>query len=127
MGYNTKHSLEIHLLTDISGFETSESKKLSDLDKKIMTKDVIYNFLQVCEDARYAINDKGKTEESCSWYDLKKDLENYSKNHPNIVFIMSGFGEESGDVWKMYCINGKSEYIKAKMVFDEPNWNELLK
>jgi hypothetical protein len=48
-----------------------------------------------------------------------------SKEYPNVIFELSGEGEESGDVWKNYYMNGKVQKCQARIVFDEFDENEL--
>lgn len=46
------------------------------------------------------------------WYDWEKDAFNVSKRHPNIYFLIDGSGEETGDIWRYYCCNGKFKYVE---------------
>lgn len=57
--------------------------------------------------------------ESCTWYDYKEELIELSKAFPDIVFYLSGEGEESGDVWKHYFKAGKDQESKVKITFDD--------
>ncbi|EKT4500965.1 hypothetical protein JE943_000947 [Flavobacterium psychrophilum] len=56
-------------------------------------------------------------DDSIKWYDCEKDMKEYSKNHPNVVFCINGEGEESGDIWKAYFQNGKMFKTEAKLMF----------
>jgi hypothetical protein len=99
MGYITAYSLSI-------------SPSTADADA------IIEDFLDTCEGASYAINEDGTTEEPCKWYDHETDLKSFSKKYPDVLFILEGEGEESGDIWKLYVQNGKSHRIQAVMTFD---------
>lgn len=57
---------------------------------------------------------------SIKWYDWKEDSIEISKRYPNILFRIQGDGEESDDLWRFYCKNGKSKYI-------EMIWPEFMK
>ena len=104
MGYYTRHELEI-----VKG-----------------DNDLIGALREVCEDAQYAINVSGDSENSCKWYSHEADLKSFSLRHPNAIFKLSGEGEESGDIWHEYYQNGKVQTCKAKIVFDDFN-ADLLK
>jgi len=94
MGYYTKHELEI-----ISG-----NDNVTDYEKEIGE-----------------ISEYGDSvfEESIKWHDCIKDMLEYSKKHPKTLFCITGEGEESGDLWKHYYLNGKMQNCEAKIVYDE--------
>jgi len=103
MGYYTTYSLEIVILGQ----------------NEISEEDIIDQFRKEYESAEYALDDDGSSNESCKWYDSKDDLVNFSKKHSGTLFLLSGTGEESGDLWKLYVRDGKHQFCKARMVFDE--------
>ena len=100
MGYMTSYSLKVVP-------DTVEDEAIAALRRS-------------CEYARYAIDELGDTEESCKWYDWRKDISSFSMRYPNAVFEVTGRGEESGDIWRAYIKNGRSELQKARFVFDDP-------
>jgi hypothetical protein len=55
---------------------------------------------------------------SCKWYEHEEDMIAYSKKHPDLVFKLHGEGEESGDIWQKWFVNGKMQTCHAKIVFD---------
>ncbi len=59
--------------------------------------------------------------EECKWYEHQKHMKAFSKKYPKTVFKLSGEGEEAGDLWHEYYLNGKMQECKAKIVFDEFN------
>lgn len=63
--------------------------------------------------------------EPMKWYDWKKDMEALSMDYPNVLLVLSGEGEESGDIWKSYFMNGQSQVVKAKVVFDAPDFSSF--
>jgi hypothetical protein len=65
-------------------------------------------------------------EESCKWYDYEKDMKAVSKKYPTTIFILEGEGEESGDIWKAYFLDGKMQKCKAKIIFDEFDESKLI-
>lgn len=56
--------------------------------------------------------------DSCKWYDHENDMKIISKKFPNHVFQLHGEGEESGDIWQKWFVNGKVQTCHAKIVFD---------
>lgn len=63
--------------------------------------------------------------ESCKWYDHEKDMRSFSKKHPKTIFKLSGEGEEAGDIWHEYYLNGKMQRTKAKIVFEKYDPSKL--
>lgn len=59
------------------------------------------------------------------WYKHLDDMKAFSSRHPDKVFVTSGKGEESGDLWKAYFKNGKMQYEKAKISYKGFNEFEL--
>lgn len=47
------------------------------------------------------------------WYENKLDMEKLSSKFPEVEFILSGEGEENGDIWENTYLNGK--LISAKI------------
>ncbi len=59
-------------------------------------------------------------EEPKKWYDYIYDMIHLSQCHPNTTFILTGVGEEQGDIWKCYYKDGCCvQYIKAVLTFEE--------
>lgn len=57
--------------------------------------------------------------DAIKWYTHQEDMKKLSKKFPEIVFCLSGEGEESGDIWKEYYQNGKIFKTVAKIVFED--------
>lgn len=100
MGYYTRHELEIIEGDDYRTDYESE----------------------ICDIAEYRSLFGGDT---VKWYDSEKDMKKYSRNHPKTLFLITGEGEEAGDLWKAYFKNGKMQVCKAKITFDNFNENEM--
>ena len=49
------------------------------------------------------------------WYWHEKDIAELSLKFKNIVFSLTGYGENDGDIWKKYFLNGKVQYAPAKI------------
>lgn len=65
-------------------------------------------------------------EESCKWYEHNADMLKVSKLYPETVFILSGEGEEAGDLWKTYYLNGKLQEVTATITYDEFDPTKLV-
>lgn len=52
------------------------------------------------------------------WYDCSEHIKIISALHPDILFELSGDGEEQGDQWHRYCRNGKTQICEAIIAFD---------
>lgn len=66
------------------------------------------------------------SEESAKWYDHEKAIIELSKEFPDFVFMLSGDGEEQGDVWKKYFHNGYVEAHVPKMTWPGFNIREFV-
>jgi hypothetical protein len=80
---------------------------------------IIEKFRDKYEYASYALRKDGSTNEPCKWYEHDDELKEFSKNYPNWLFTLEGKGEEAGDLWKKYFVNGKMQEAQAKIIFDE--------
>lgn len=83
--------------------------------------DAIAVYIEDHTEMRYAIDLNGASEESCKWYEHDTDMIEMSKDFPNVLFKLHGEGEEVGDIWDSYYLNGKSQDHKAKIMIDECN------
>lgn len=63
--------------------------------------------------------------DSIKWYDHKEHMLSYSKFHPKTLFKLFGEGEESGDLWQEYYLNGKMQRIVGRIIFDEYDKSKL--
>lgn len=69
-------------------------------------------------DEIYGIDESGETTESVKWYEHEDHIRALSKEFPNVLFTLRGEGEESGDIWNKYFLNGKMQMAKAQIAFD---------
>lgn len=149
MGYQTRYSLEIKCLKEQKEVEqinienvmkkvkvgSSKEEILKDLElikngkeNTVIDENSIFEDLRnTSEDARYAIDEGGNGNDSCKWYESKNEILSFSKKYPNWLFTLTGEGEESGDIWKRYFLNGKVQEAKAKITFDEFDEKKLKK
>ncbi|QIN94075.1 hypothetical protein PP459_gp158 [Streptomyces phage Wakanda] len=58
------------------------------------------------------------------WYSHEEDIAAISKNWPNVMFVLSALGED-GEQWRVYAMNGKSQNVKGRTVFDDPDMSKF--
>lgn len=116
MGYITDFTLSIEQneknipLEDINEFIKNEKTKNDDFMYVFYDEDLEYN---------YDLYGEGK------WYEFEDDMTKLSKAFPEVVFKLSGDGEETDDVWVTYYMGGKSQSAKRTVIVEEFNPNKL--
>lgn len=100
MGYNTRYKIAYKDLATLGSISRE-------------TKEKIQKYYESFDDEYYGITDC----DICSWYDHDTSMLKVSKEFPEVVFILSGEGEESGDLWKKYYSNGIVEIDAAKIAY----------
>lgn len=71
-----------------------------------------------CLDGRLALGDG----ESYKWYEHDDEMKKVSEKYRDIVFILDGDGEESGDIWRAFYLNGHVH--KWCLEIKLPEWSE---
>lgn len=146
MGYATSYSLELTqldnevqtvektidgLIADVKNNKLDQAKLIEQLNQvkngyaNVDEDYILTDLRKTYDEARYALTESGSTNNSSKWYEHKENLKEFSKKYPNWLFTLSGKGEESGDIWKAYFVNGKMQLAKARIVIDEFNPKEL--
>lgn len=115
MGYYTRYSIAIHSepveRSRIDGIDANGNPSFVYVERKLSLEDIKY---QISNECGY----NTLWEESVKWYDHEKDMRDFSRKYPEVVFELSGEGEENGDIWKAYFKNGKMQRCKAIITFD---------
>jgi hypothetical protein len=127
MGYSTHYSLTWEKQkgwtpTQNCGHNPPKGKFCPECGEPVGVKELgssIAAYIKSHDDIGYAINADGSTEESCKWYEHDKDMVAMSLEFPGVIFKLHGEGEESGDIWDSYYLNGKTQTHKAKVMIDE--------
>jgi hypothetical protein len=96
MGYNTRYSLRLQRMG------LSDDEILKDLCKSV-------------ESAEFAVCDG----EPMAWYEHEEKLLEFSKRYPQVLFILDGKGDDAGDVWRKYFMNGKVQVTRAEIRLEE--------
>ena len=56
------------------------------------------------------------------WYDHEDDIKRVSKEFLGKLITVQGEGEESGDLWVLYALNGVIQRHKAEIVYPPHNF-----
>ena len=57
--------------------------------------------------------------DSTKWYEHEDDVKRLSRMFPDVLFTLSGEGEENGDTWMFYCRNGQGTRVVPKVVWPD--------
>lgn len=124
MGYYTWFSMKAKHIKSKEEYEKIiETLKTNE----IYTHDDVYGifesseYFEDCGEAIFSVCDEHK------WYDHTYDMMKISKLFPDVIFRLSGEGEEKEDMWHEYFHNGKVEECRAKITFPQPieiEWDE---
>ena len=59
------------------------------------------------------------------WYEHQLDMRRFSSKFPNVLFVLSGEGEENDDMWVEYYRNGLMQVARAQITFDDFDEDKL--
>ena len=104
MGYYTRHEFEIQ------GVEVDVTSEL--LEEMAQNLNNISGYTFESDGGTICYDDEMK------WYNHHKDMIKLSSKYKGILFKLEGEGEEQGDHWKNYYINGTSQQTRAKITFE---------
>lgn len=96
--------------------------------KMVELSDLISDYIQEKQnesDFFYAIDPDGGSTQSAKWYDYDNEMKMLSRNFPEVLFTLHGEGEDQGDIWNAYYLNGKSQKAKAEITIPKFNISEL--
>lgn len=100
------------------GYYTYFELYIIDNGSDLSDSDIYADLFNQIPDADYYLDELGETNEAGKWYSHSKDMAEFSKLHPDVLFKMSGEGEETGDIWDEYYRNGKRQLCMATLSFD---------
>lgn len=100
MGYRTQYSLAI------SGYDGNKEH-------------IIGNFLSSYKDSKDAFDIYGDNIGNETKHYVPVDVIEYSKLHPEILFILEGMGDDRDDNKKWYIKNGKRQETKGIITYQE--------
>lgn len=93
--------------------------------KRPTISEIIAELRSMFEEAEYSLNAEGGTEQSSKWYEHEADLKNFSKMHPEHVFILDGVGED-GEHLRKYFKNGKMQDAKPVVAYEPLDESKLI-
>jgi hypothetical protein len=105
MGYYTAYSLN---------FDKKINGDFVDNDTVIKIGDYIEDGLD-----GYALDRDGDYTDSVKWYEHDDFMTRMSREFPDVIFDLYGEGEEAGDMWHKYYVNGRRQIAKGVITFDE--------
>lgn len=111
MSYCTRFECEVYEKTEDGRFIEPEDFDWEDVHERVPNK-YDQSWADFFEDKEY-------------WYEYKDDMIKLSLEFKDLYFNLSGYGEESGDVWKKVFHNGKV-IASWTLQATEPDFEELL-
>ena len=129
MGYSTKYTLMLDITEVLS--ERYEKKQhdieeiqLSNISNELklrLIKEVEASYRASFPTRRDVVDFLGFNpfEDSCTWYAHEVDMKAFSMKHEDVIFILYGDGEENGDMWTKYFLNGKMQEERAVISYGE--------
>jgi hypothetical protein len=88
-------------------------------------EDLIKEFIEENENAKYGIDENGDCTDCFKWYGHEEEMKEFSKKFPKALFALHGNGDDSDDFWIKYFRDGKMQECQASLVYPEFNGNEL--
>ena len=83
-------------------------------------EDIIADLRNNNMDAHKALQVDGNTLEPTKWYDMDKDMKEFSKKYPEVLFEMERHGESGGDdQCNYYFRNGKKQECWVELKFPD--------
>jgi hypothetical protein len=73
-----------------------------------------------------AMGEGCQVDEPSKWYDHEKDMRALSSAFPDVLFCLSGDGEEHDDFWKEYYMNGRMQRCSAEVQVIYPEFDPSL-
>ena len=111
MGYYTFYSLDIYKEVD------------GELDLQLNSDPIIDSAIKnIEEESGYG---ECLFEQENKWYEHDDTMRTVSAKYPDLIFALSGSGEEDGDLWRNYYKNGKVQECPAKIEYDPYDENKL--
>lgn len=115
MGYYTSFSLTISQMSN---------KPLSEEDCKFLSAEL--QRMNVFEYGRYDDPFLSSFEAyATKWYECEEDMKLLSSKFPTLLFTLDGHGEDSEDIWVAYFMDGREQFAKAQIVYEEFNKRKL--
>ncbi len=108
------------------GYETSYRLHVENPPKGF-TKKTLAKIIRENEGMSYALEEDGSTCQSTKWYDCDDDMLAVSKKYPDVLFVLSGEGEEAGDIWRTYYKDGCMQHAEAIIAFESYDPEKMVR
>lgn len=72
--------------------------------------DVVGSYIERHEEMAYAL------ETGCKWYEHLSDLKKMTEEIRGVLFHLEGEGEEAGDIWDAFALNGQTQKHEARII-----------
>lgn len=122
MGYETKYSLEVRLMSAsmkaVKGVDSNGNPATVFIPDTIDEASII-DEVQTASGYTYLFDD------ACKWYSHEVEMVKISKKYPNALFVLSGEGENNDDLWIKYFKNGKMQKCIAKITYEPLDLEKL--
>lgn len=115
MGYYTSYTFSIYANPDVQLVDPQANEKAAVIINQFVDKELEGMFDDGSDGDHYIWYGT----ESFKWYDCDDDMKKLSSMLPDVVLKMEGSGEEEGDLWQSYFLNGKHQYCPAKITYDD--------
>jgi hypothetical protein len=136
MGYYTYYELSIDN-SQVKGqvekkkqseIEEIQQSNISDELKKRLIKDVekMYETSIVTQNDVVNFLTFNPFDGQCKWYEDTEDMCRLSKEYSNVLFTLTGNGEEPEDMWVKYFMNGKVQIEKAVITYGKFDPKKLV-
>lgn len=124
MGYSTSYDLKWKPVGEYKGKPRCEHSKppqanycpvcgtpsdAIDLDERVGA------YIEASGEMSYVLTPEGESNDSGKWYEHEADMRKMSEEIKQVLFTLHGEGEESGDIWTAYFLNGKMQKEKAQI------------
>ena len=63
------------------------------------------------------LNEKYLFDGDGSWREYDAGMKTVSSKFPNVLFTLTGEGEEGGDLWRSYFLDGKMQEVQAEITY----------
>lgn len=113
-------------VVNLKGIAENIDKALLEKEAEGVDEDILIERLRdEFEDASYALDESGDSADQCKWYDHVSDMKKFSAKYPEWLFTLDIKGEETGDIRRVYFLNGKAQEEEARIVIDDFDENKL--
>lgn len=59
----------------------------------------------------------GWSKDSYKWYSWETDVLEASRRMPGVLITLTGSGEETGDLWRAYFLDGRVQSVRPRLEF----------